>query len=72
MRIAVQEKLDEDMDIDFDRPDFFEDLLSGDGSFDAKIDLTYSPDSGHGSPQSITSSGSSSTVGHFVLLNPSF
>ena len=55
------------MDVDFEHTDFFEDLLSDDGSFDAKMGLTSSPDSGHGSPQSITSSGSSSTVGHFVF-----
>ena len=60
--------LNEGMDIDFERSDFFEDLLADDGSLDAKMGLTYSPDSGHGSPQSFTSSSSSSTVGHFVFL----
>jgi len=50
------------MDVDFEHTDFFEDLLSDDASFDAKMGLTCSPDSGHGSPQSITSSGSSSTL----------
>ena len=55
------------MEDDFERPDFFDDLLSDDGSFDAKMGLQSSPDSGHGSPQSFTSSGSSSAVGHFFV-----
>ncbi|XP_065060323.1 probable basic-leucine zipper transcription factor F [Rhopilema esculentum] len=50
------------MEDDFERPDFFDDLLSDDGSFDAKMALQSSPDSGHGSPQSFTSSGSSSAL----------
>lgn len=59
------------MATDFDKSDFFEELLSDDGSFDGKFGFSGSPDSGHGSPQSFTSSGSSSsTVGHldFFLL----
>lgn len=59
------------MDVDFERSDFFEDLLSDDGSFGAKMGLSYSPDSGHGSPQSFTSSGSSSAVGHLRFYLPS-
>ena len=56
-----------DMATDFQQSDFFEELLSDDGSFDGKFGFNGSPDSGHGSPQSFTSSGSTSTVGHLEI-----